>query len=226
MVEYNTYLKYKRDQRHLVYWITHTSAQIIKKLPSDAPELANTTITGAVSLATLKSRSKLIAKHIHPISHAIFHLLESVIKARKETHGLFCKLTGSNPDPEVQKSNESHLHWINGLVEVFNILGGDLWRHETKLSNVPDEDEGQIIFTNTFTMLSLDSDKKGEADKDAHSSDSDARNDPPEIRDSDNKPRSKRKPAKGGKENTKGRRRETKGKTSRIRMLIKLGNMS
>lgn len=54
MADRNTYIKYKRDQRLLVYWIAHTSNQIIKT-SFKAPVAVNT--TGEVSLATLKSLS-------------------------------------------------------------------------------------------------------------------------------------------------------------------------
>lgn len=157
-------------------------------------------------MGTLKSQSKLIAKRIRPVPHTIFRLFESVIEARKETHGLFCKFAGSNPDLDVQKSNESHLHWINGLVEAFNALGGDAWREENKASGTSDEDEDQVIFANAFSMLSLDGENKGEA---GEPHDSDGSDDTPEITER-NKPQSKQKPTKGGKKNKKGRKQKAK----------------
>ncbi|KAJ5164932.1 uncharacterized protein N7500_006762 [Penicillium coprophilum] len=100
MADHNTYLKYKRDERQLVYWIIHASAHITKSFPSSLTE--GSTPTGAISLSTLKSLSGLIAKHIDPIPTVIFRLFA----------------TASDPDPEIQKSNVSHQNWIEGLSEV------------------------------------------------------------------------------------------------------------
>ncbi|KAJ5438476.1 uncharacterized protein N7458_009474 [Penicillium daleae] len=99
MADQNIYLKYKRDQRHLVYWITHTSAQIIKQHPFESSVIEST--TGVVSLSTLKSLSGLIAKHAVEVPGSIFRLLESIIDARKATHNLFLKITASNPYPNI-----------------------------------------------------------------------------------------------------------------------------
>lgn len=159
MADQNIYLKYKRDQRHLVYWITHTSAQIIKQHPFESSAIENA--TGVVSLSTLKSLSGLIAKHAVEVPGSIFRLFESIIDARKATHNLFLKITASNPDPNILKSNESHLHWMNGLTEAFNALGGETWRSGNGgESDAPDEHEDQVIFRNRFSILSLDSQVK------------------------------------------------------------------
>src|SRR5712664_3614347 len=102
MADQNTYLRYKRDQKLLVYWITHTSNSIIKSFPSDAPMAVNT--TGEVRLSTLVSLSGLIAGHIKPIPATIYRLFQSIIAARKETHTLFQQIVTSCPDPDVEKS--------------------------------------------------------------------------------------------------------------------------
>ncbi|RJE23061.1 hypothetical protein PHISCL_04590 [Aspergillus sclerotialis] len=155
MADKNTYLKYKRDQRLLTYWIIHASNEIIKTLPSDEPVTANT--TGEVSLATLKSLSKLIADHIKPIPITIFLLFQSIIEARKETHGFFQRIVASNPDPDIQKSNDSHKHWIDGLTDAFNALGGESWMSTQRVKpGVADEDQEKVIFSNAFSILSLD----------------------------------------------------------------------
>ncbi|CAG7942200.1 unnamed protein product [Penicillium salamii] len=165
MADRNTYLRYKRDQRHLVYWIVNNSAGIIHKLPSEASTAINT--NGVVSLATLQSLSALIAKHLRPIPTTIFRLFESIIDARKETHDFFLKITAAAKDPEIQKSNDSHKHWIDGLTQAFHALGGDIWKAEkSSRSDVLDEDEDEVIFANKFSTLSLDSETAAEGEED------------------------------------------------------------
>lgn len=56
----NTYLKYKRDQRLLVYWIVNSSNRIIETSASKASVAVNT--TGQISLAILKSLAQLIVE--------------------------------------------------------------------------------------------------------------------------------------------------------------------
>ena len=93
MADQNTYLRYKRYQKLLVYWITHTSNRIIKSFPSDAPTAANT--TGEVSLSTLISLSGLIAKHINPIPTTIYRLFQSIIAAREQTYAVFQQIVAN-----------------------------------------------------------------------------------------------------------------------------------
>lgn len=162
MADRNTYLTYKRDQSRLVYWILQTSAEITQQHPSEAATAINS--TGAVSLTTLQSLSALIAKHLHPIPATIFRLFESIIDARKETHNLFLNITTSDRDSEVQKSNRSHEHWIDGLTRAFHAMGGKTWKaRKNSRSDVPDEDEEEVIFSNQFSTLSLDSEAEAQA---------------------------------------------------------------
>lgn len=166
MADHNTYLNYKRDERYLVYWIIHASAHITKSIPCNSTE--GTISTAAISLSTLKSLSQLIGQHIDPIPPTIFRLFESVIEARKKTHHFYLQSTASDPDPEIQKSNVSHQHWIEGLSEAFNLLGGKVWqRVKEGTSDTFDEDEEQLIFSNAFSMLSLHGRTEGEGDADA-----------------------------------------------------------
>lgn len=213
MADHNTYLKYKRDQSHLVYWITHTSAQIIKKHPSESPNLANIT-TGVVSLATLKSLSGLIAKYSDQIPNTIFCLFESIINARYATHNFFLSLSASNPDPSVQKSNESHKCWINGLTEAFNTLGGEAWQSKRKnKSDAPQKDEHQVIFAKTFSTLSLDTSntKGGRGDIDGDEID-DEDADVAEQAATTATGRPKQKSTMKGRKHKRGQKPNTKGK--------------
>lgn len=62
----------------------------------------------------------------------------------------------------------SHQHWIEGLSEAFNLLGGKVWeRVKEGTSDTFDEDEEQVIFSNAFSMLSLHGLTEGEGDADA-----------------------------------------------------------
>ncbi|KAJ6181152.1 hypothetical protein N7519_011613 [Penicillium mononematosum] len=189
MADRYTYLKYKRDEKHIFNWIIHTSDHINKSFPSEAPVAANTTKTAP--LARLKSLSALIAKHINPIPTDILRLFKSLIDARKETHDFFLRVKGLDLDPDIRRSNESHEHWINGLIDVFNALGGETWQSGSQFDpdapneddrqtkergeggteeidgDAPNEDKEQSIFENKFSALSLDSQMKegGESGK-------------------------------------------------------------
>jgi hypothetical protein len=78
-----TYLRYKREQRCILYWMTNTAAEICKRfhVESSIP----TGPTGVVSLETLKSLSAFIAEHMDPIPPTIFQIFDSIICARKRT---------------------------------------------------------------------------------------------------------------------------------------------
>jgi hypothetical protein len=120
-----TYRQYKRDHKLLVYWMIHASNTIIKSLPPEKTIPTNT--TGQINLSSLVALSELIAKHIRLVPSTIYRLFQSVIEARKQTHAIFKQIVADDPDPEVEKSNESHNHWIDGLTRAFSALGGDSW---------------------------------------------------------------------------------------------------
>lgn len=209
MADRNTYLKYKRDQRKLVNWIINTSAQIIKKLPSESSVTGNT--TGVVSLAALQSFSALIGKHLDPIPPAIFRLFESIIDARNQTHNLFLDLTASDKGPEIRRSNESHKHWINGLTQAFKALGGDSWKAgKNSQPEVSDEDAEQVIFANKFSTLSLGSETNTEGEEVDESASEEEEIEAAAISTAGNTAkRSKKKAPKKGKKGKKGRKPKT-----------------
>ena len=120
MADRTTYLNYKQDQKLLVYWITRVCNNITNTSPSEPPVVPVS--TGEVSVATLKELSELIARHNKQIPVTIYQLFWSIIEARRERHLLFLKIAASNPDPKIQKNNDTHSHWINGLTDAFNIL--------------------------------------------------------------------------------------------------------
>ncbi|RDW83736.1 uncharacterized protein DSM5745_04062 [Aspergillus mulundensis] len=157
----NTYIRYKRDQKLLVYWLIHASNAIIKSFPAETTIPLNT--SGEIKISTLVSLSEVISKRISPIPTSIYRLFQSVIGARRQTHLFFKQLAAEDPDPEIEASNVSHEYWLNGLVKAFAILGGETWLSERQ--NAPDAaDEGDEdeIFSNKFAGLNLD----GEYDED------------------------------------------------------------
>ncbi|KAJ5888152.1 hypothetical protein N7495_008193 [Penicillium taxi] len=209
MQVHNTYLKYKRDQANLIFWIIHTSNSISKKLSPDAGLATN---ASSISLTKLNALSALIVKYVDPIPATIFRLFESVIDARRETSFFYLNRAASDPDPDIQKSNESHKHWINGLTEAFNTLGGENWQSMRK-GDPLNEDETEAIFANQFSTLSLDSERKDvdneEIDGDRSEEDTDIEEDTTPAAPK----RSKQKSTKKGKGKGKGKRRARKPKT-------------
>ena len=108
--------------------------------------------------------AELIAKHMRTIPSLIYKLFESVIAARQATYSAFESMTCD--DPELQKNNASHKHFIDILVKSFEELRGNEW----KIKQQPDEEEEDIddvIFSNKFSSLNLgDSEEDGESSDD------------------------------------------------------------
>ncbi|KAI1821615.1 hypothetical protein F4861DRAFT_518110 [Xylaria intraflava] len=160
MAPLNTYLAYKRDTSRLIFWIVKASNAIIASsatLPDDAPKSPNT--TGQITVSGLVSLSKLIAKHINPIPSAILALFDSAIQARTATYQAFQQLAANKSDPAVERSNLSHKHFIDALVEAFEALGGAAWAARCKAEGSPPDDEAdleQALFVNKFAVLSVD----------------------------------------------------------------------
>lgn len=90
MATHNSYLVYKRDTSHLLYWMIRASNAIITSLPKDeenAPPPLNT--TGQITVSNLVTMSELIAKHVDPIPSAVYRLFRSVINARTAAYDAF-----------------------------------------------------------------------------------------------------------------------------------------
>ncbi|KAI1349493.1 hypothetical protein F5Y01DRAFT_185579 [Xylaria sp. FL0043] len=162
MAPLNLYLAYKRDTSRLIFWIVKASNAIIASsptLPDDAPKIPNT--TGQITVSSLVSLSKLIAKHINPIPSTILTLFDAAIQARTATYEAFQQLVANKADPEVQRSNASHKHFIDALVEAFEALGGVAWAEKCKSEGPPPDDQAdleQVLFANKFAVLSIDGD--------------------------------------------------------------------
>jgi hypothetical protein len=171
MADQNSYIRYKRDTRHLIYWMIHASNSIIESssplpIPDAVPTTVNT--TGEITVSTLVLISKLIAKHINPIPSTIYRLFQSVIAARTATHTLFQQIVAEKPDPETERSNVSHKRFIDALTEAFEALGGEAWASKQKSeAETPDEEDvDEVIFANKFSALGLDAPKDGEEAED------------------------------------------------------------
>ncbi|KAJ2996581.1 hypothetical protein NUW58_g928 [Xylaria curta] len=162
MASLNPYLTYKRDTSRLIFWIVKASNAIIASsatLPDDAPKTPN--INGQITVSSLVSLSKLIAKHINPVPSAILALFDSVIQARTATYEFFQQLVANKSDPEVERGNVSHKHFINALVEAFEALGGVAWADKCKSEGPSPDDQAdleQVLFANKFSALSIDGD--------------------------------------------------------------------
>ncbi|RDL37370.1 uncharacterized protein BP5553_04803 [Venustampulla echinocandica] len=161
MADHNSYLAYKRDTRHLIYWMIRASNSIIKSSSSfptsdTTPITLNT--TGQITVAALLPVSRLIATHISPIPSTIYRLFQSVIAVRTATHSLFQQVVAKQPDPEIEKSNASHKYFINALTEAFETVGGQVWasKQTSDAETLNEEDVDEVIFTNKFSALGID----------------------------------------------------------------------
>lgn len=185
----NPYLTYKRDTSRLIFWVVRVSNTIIRtssRLPEGCRFHVNT--TGQVSVAELVALSKLIAAHINPVPRSILALFDSVIRARSEAFETFQQI--NETDLELERSNASHKHFIDALVDAFEVLGGwdyvrerdakaakEAKEREAKMNeeysdSYEEEEEGEdleeALFSNKFMALSLDDDDEedGESDSD------------------------------------------------------------
>ena len=158
MPAHNRYLAYKRDTSHLVYWMIHTSNNIISTMtaageePSEVPNKS-----GLATIAQIVSMSKLIAQHMTQVPFLVYRLFHSVIDARSTIHAVFQQMAKSNPDPEIEKSNLSHRYFIDALTEAFETLGGQTWLANGFRKPEDEQDDiEEILIANKFHALTLD----------------------------------------------------------------------
>ncbi|KAK2802380.1 hypothetical protein FQN50_007377 [Emmonsiellopsis sp. PD_5] len=206
MADRNAYLRYKRNEKLLVYWITHTSNSIIQSSPSTTTTPLNE--TGKVSISSLVSLSKLIATHVKPIPATIYRLFQAILDARKEAYSVFQRILASNGDPEIEKGNVSHKHWIDRLTEAFIALGGDTWtsQHDNKTQRFEDGEEEKVIFSNKFSSLTLEGDANCGGQDDGETDSVDAA--PTKL---------KRKPVKKGRKGKRDKNQKNGGKQQTIK---------
>jgi hypothetical protein len=134
-----------------------------------------------------------------------------VIKARTGFHTIFQQAAAQNPDPELERQNFSHKHFIDALVEAFTALGGDGWASKQETSNGgldEKEDVEQVIFANKFNALNLNAVEPGEEDADGSSANESDQGSKPVVaaqRSRQKKPSGKGKKGRRGK---KGKRKQ------------------
>lgn len=212
MASHNSYLGYKRDTQLIVYWMIQASNTIIKKSPAslgdDAPKVANS--TGEITVRGLVSLAKLISKNIRPIPTTIYRLFQSVIRARTEFHTMFQQAATQNPDPELERQNSSHKHFIDTLIEAFTVLGGDGWATGQKAKEEEldeQEDIEQAIFANKFNALIINAEQPGGKDVDTES---DNESDPESKSVITSQNRQQKKPSGKGKKGRRGKKGKRK----------------
>lgn len=168
MASQNSYLAYKRDTRHLLYWMIHASNAIIKASPATedgAAMVVNN--TGQTTTPEVLTMSELIAKHVQSVPSIVYRLLQSVIKARSTTYAAFQPFAMASPAEQVDKNNASHKHFIDTLTRAFSILGGEAWESAQNAGKGKVDDGGadeEVTFSNKFSLLNLGSPSKDGAD--------------------------------------------------------------
>lgn len=164
MASRNLYLTYKRDTSRLLYWVINTSNGIIQSGAStDGHSSVELNTTGQSTVSEIVSMSRLIAGKLNPIPSAIFALFHAVIKARSTVHAAFQQIVNEKPDADIEKSNATHKHFVDGLTEAFEVLGGKSW-HSNNASHAGDETEDDLVFQNQFSALSLSGTKDDDDD--------------------------------------------------------------
>ncbi|KAK4615645.1 hypothetical protein CLAFUW4_10071 [Fulvia fulva] len=203
----NLYLTYKKDTSLLLYWVINTSNGIVKsgKQAEDGSVHLNT--TGRTTVAEIVNMARLIAKHLDPIPFPVFRLFKAIIKARSATHAAFQQIVTHKPDPEIERANETHKHFIDALTEAFEALGGASWE-PTDASAMEGKARDDVDFQNQFSALSLGNagGTEGENEDDDGSEASSAQTTQTRIR---KQPR----PGKG-KHGKRGKKAKSKGATS------------
>lgn len=170
----NSYLAYKRDTRHLLYWVINTSNSIVKRYPTSQDEVplsvrVDVNTSGQTTVAELVAMGQLIARHMRRVPQGIVHLLRSVISARSLHYEQFQKFASAYPDADLVKSNSSHKHFIDALTDILKEFGGTIQpdTEATETFDVCQQDVEEMVFSNRFSVLSInrvDGDRESDED--------------------------------------------------------------
>ncbi|TDZ24357.1 hypothetical protein Cob_v003445 [Colletotrichum orbiculare MAFF 240422] len=166
----DSYLAYKKRTNQFVVEMITKAKFILRTQPTtedDFELLKQMTRTGTMNVAALVALAELISRHTDAVymSGATFRMLLSIIQSRKAQHTAFVDHLSIFPDAEIQRSNDSHKHFIDTLIKVFTILGGNAWLDQqmafnnltTNVTHERDVEEvKEIIFSNKFASLKLD----------------------------------------------------------------------
>ena len=162
MASRSSYLEYKQNTRYLLYWVIHTFNKVLetnlsKEQDADTQITPNT--TGKTSVSGFVSMAKYIAQHLDAAPSPIYGLFQSVIRARSAAYDIFQQIAAGENDPEIEKSNSSHKHFIDALTEAFGILGGNKWQEGQWPEGKEQTDAGgvleSVLFANKFNALSV-----------------------------------------------------------------------
>jgi hypothetical protein len=166
MASRNLYLTYKKDTSRLLYWIIHTSNGIIMDRKAKDEDLAvSINTTGQCTVVEIVTMSRLIAKHFDPVPLTILRLLQGIIRVRSKIYDVFQQIVSEVPDPDIERSNATHKHFIDTLTEALEALSGPP-QNSRDFSSDDEEFDNETLFRNRFSALSL-----GEEDGDAASAD-------------------------------------------------------
>ncbi|KAK8134926.1 hypothetical protein PG984_006938 [Apiospora sp. TS-2023a] len=163
----NLYKLYKRDTKHLLYWLIKASNNVIRSL-KDAPAGVKLNTDGNTTVAGILAMAYLVGEHMKrsDIPDVIFYLFQAVIRARTITHEAFLRIDPDaiKPDANIQKKNAAHKHFINVLSESLEALDGpttsDKHKNTTDPAQQPVQDDFDelVRFANKFSALSTDDD--------------------------------------------------------------------
>ncbi|KAF9879507.1 hypothetical protein CkaCkLH20_03050 [Colletotrichum karsti] len=165
----DSYVGYKQDTRELIQWMMKTTRFILASrggTDGDASLPAGVSPSGETNVAGLVGMAKLIAENGAPVSGSIFRRLLSIVRARRSHYAAFTDYVSMFPDEHMEKSNKMHRHFIDSLIEIFQILGGMAWWDKqmeanniaTKPTNAEAEQIEEmkgVVFSNKFATLSL-----------------------------------------------------------------------
>ncbi|KAK3346450.1 hypothetical protein B0T25DRAFT_624886 [Lasiosphaeria hispida] len=118
-----------------------------------------------ITVASLVPLCKLIARYLSPTPPAILQMFCSVIDARTTSYRNFRALVAEQPDPELGRSNASHLHFISVLTEAFKALGGTDSHDPSRPSSNYAEELEQVLFSNQFAILDTLGDEESGQDE-------------------------------------------------------------
>ena len=142
MLQQSTYQQYKKNTSTLIRWIVTTASSCSdpiapkpinnnpkhKKKAAKAARSENArAFPSEITTSKLMSLSAAIAEAERPVPDAVYALFDSVIGARTAAHEIYKTLSISHPDPNIEKSNESHWAFIVALRSAFDTLGGATW---------------------------------------------------------------------------------------------------
>ncbi|CAD0082371.1 unnamed protein product [Aureobasidium vineae] len=162
MSDHNTYLACNGQTRYILWWLCHTSNAILQSMPqgqnNDSEVVVNT--TGQVTSKELVSMARMVASRLsqQQIPSTIFRLFQSVISARSSSHAAYVEMASNYENEDMEESNRTHKHFIDRLLEAFEVLGGSEWISSTENGTVEPqsyEEIEEVVFSNAFSALKI-----------------------------------------------------------------------